>query len=164
MSARYSTWIRIGGRIERSDVDPLLKAITKAYVSLEWGEPPFKPTAADELLDARQQDGWLWLCDQEAKYGEFPELEETCRRLGLPYTRFAEGWCGCDPELLDWRPGMKEPLIRTGSNDDCEKTFVATDSVNEALTALEAGHVQQAVSMLRKLCPEVAELPPFEIV
>lgn len=164
MSARYSSWIRIGGRLPCSKVDPLLKTIAKAYVSLEWGDAPFKPKAAGELANARQQDGWLWLCDQEARYGEFPELEETCRRLGLPYTRFSEGWCSSDAELLDWRPGMKGPLIRTGSNDDCERTFVTTDSVNDVLAALEAGDVQQAINMLRKLCPEVPALPPFEIV
>lgn len=104
------------------------------------------------------------MCDQEAKYGEFPELEKACRRLGLAHTRFTEGWCGSDAELLDWRPGMAKPLIRTVSNDDCERTFVATDSVREALAALEAGHVRKATNLLRKLCPEVPTLPAFEIV
>ena len=163
MSARYATWIRIGGSIERSNVEPLLKAIPKAYVSLEWGDAPFAPGGADELLEARQS-GWLWLCDQEAKYGEFPELEETCRRLALPYTRFSEGWCGSDAERLDWRPGMDKPLVRTGSNDDCERTFVDADQVRKALAELEAGRVEQTIRMLRGLCPGVPDLPPFEII
>ena len=141
----------------------MLKAIAKAYVSLEWGDAPFTPANADELLEARQ-DGWLWLCDQEAKYGEFPELEETCRRLELPYTRFSEGWCGSDAELLDWRSGMEKPLIRTGSNDDCERTFVEASNVQKALVELEAGRVERATRILRELCPEVSELPPFKIV
>ena len=96
MSARYTTWIRIGGTLERSKVDPLLNAITKAYVSLEWGDAPFAPDSADELAKACEGP-WLWLCDQEAKYGEFPELEETCRHLGLPYTRFSEGCAALMP-------------------------------------------------------------------
>lgn len=163
MSARYSTWIRIGGRIKRPHLDAFLKAVTEAGVSLEWGDHPFEPTSADDLVDVLQ-GGRLWLCDVEARYGEFPELEETCRRLGLAYTRHTEGSCDCDAELLDWRPGMKKPLVRIGSNDDCEKTFVPTDSVKKVLTALEAGHVHPAISMLRKLCPEVPALPLFEIV
>ena len=116
MSDRYCAWIRIGGRIERPKLEPLLKAIGQSYVRLDWGEPPFEPRDADELLDARQ-DGWLRLCDEEARHGgEFPELEETCRKLGLAYRRYCEAWCGYDAEILDWRPGMEEPLIELLSN------------------------------------------------
>ncbi len=163
MSARYSTWIDIGGRLQSAETQQLLDAITQALVSFEWDEPPFKPTEPRELL-AVLREGTLWLCDSEAKHGEFPHLEGTCGCLGLAYTRYTEGWCNCDAELVDWRPGMDKPLSRTGSNNDCTQTFVLTDRVRDVVTTLEAGEIQKALGTLRELCPEVAVLPPFEIV
>lgn len=163
MSDRYCAWIRIGGQIERSKLEPLLAEIHSSGVSLDWGEPPFEPTSADALVDAKEDDT-LQLCDDQARYGEFPELEEVCRDLGLAYTRFCEGWCGCDAEIVDFRPGMKEPLIRTCSNEDSETVLVDGTLVKEALVALEAGRTEEAARRLRNLCPEIPDLPPFEII
>ena len=163
MSACYCTWIRIGGRLQHAHLDEFLKAVAAAGVGLEWGEPPFEPTSAGELIEVLQEDR-LWLCDVEARNGEFPELEKTCRRLRLAYTRHTEGSCDCDAELIDWRPGSKQPLVRIGSNVNTATTYVAADAVREALTALEAGQAPQAIEMLRMLCPDMPELPPFEIV
>ena len=93
MSERYCAWIRIGGRIERSKTEPLLAEVHSSSVSLDWGEPPFEPASAEDLLDAKKDDT-LQLCDDQARYGEFPELEEVCRDLELAHTRFCEAWCG----------------------------------------------------------------------
>ena len=163
MSERYCAWIRIGGRIERPKLESLLKAISQSYIRLDWGEPPFEPRDADELLDVRQ-DGRLRLCDEEARYGEFPQLEETCRKLGLGYRRYCEAWCGSDAGITDWRPGMKEPLVHTCSNDDSDIVLVDAATVKEALTTLEAGRIPEALSRLKSLCATVPDLPPFEIV
>ncbi len=163
MSARYTAWIRIGGTVERAKTESLLEAIRQAYVKVDWGEAPLEPTGPDDLLAVRS-DERLWLCDEEAKYGEFPKLEETCRNLGLAYQRFCEGWCGYDAEITDWRPGMDEPLIRTCSNEDSEIVLVDASTVVEALTAIEEGRCQEAIGRLRSLCPQVPDLPPFEIV
>jgi hypothetical protein len=59
---------------------------------------------------------------------------------------------------------MKKPLIRPGSNINSVDTYVSTDAVRKALTLLEAGHTTRALHTLRHLCPDVPELPPFEIV
>ena len=163
MSDRYCAWIRIGGQIERSKLEPLLAEVHSSSVSLDWGEPPFEPASADALGDAKKDDT-LQFCDDQARYGEFPELEEVCRELGLAYTRFCEGWCGYDAVLIDWRPGMEEPLVRTCSNEDSDLVLVDGATVKEALTALEAGRTEEAARRLRDLCPEVHDLPPFEIV
>lgn len=163
MSDRYCAWIRIGGRIERSKIEPLLGEVQSSGVSLVWGEPAFEPASADALVDATKDDT-LQLCDDQASYGEFPELEEVCRELGLAYTRFCEAWCGYDAEIVEWRPGMKEPLIRTCSNEDSDIVLVDATTVNEALTALEAGQIQEAIAKLRSLCPQIPDLPPFEVV
>ena len=163
MSERYCAWIRIGGRIERSKLEPLLAEVHSSSVSLDWGEPSFEPASADALVDAKKDDT-LQLCDDQARYGEFPELEEVCRELGLAYARFCEAWCGYDAQIVDWRLGMKEPLIRTCSNEDSDIVLVDGATVKEALAALEAGRTEEAARRLRDLCLEIPDLPPFEIV
>ena len=86
MSERYAASIKIGGEIRHSRLGKLLAAIRAASISQQWGEPPFEPKSAEDLATA-VRDGHLFLCDDQTRYGEFPELETACRELGLPYTR-----------------------------------------------------------------------------
>ena len=162
MSDRFSAYIMIGGRLPKRQVPDLLKAITNAGVSFEWGECILQPTTEAELLQA-QHKGKLFLCDTEARYGEFPELEQVCRTLGLAYTRYSEGKYEYDAILVDFRPGMKEPLFRRSSNSS-EAIYVPASEVKKALRHIEAGRVGKAKGLLRSLCPEVPKLPAFKIV
>ena len=59
---------------------------------------------------------------------------------------------------------MTEPLIRTCSNEGSDIVLVDGATVREALAAIEAGRSNDAIAKLRSLCPEVSDLPPFEIV
>ena len=163
MSSRFCASIRIGGQIKRSKVEPLLKAIREAAVSLEWGDAAFLPQSADELAEARGE-AWLQLYDEQANYGEFPELEAACRKLGLAYCRHSEASFDGDAELADWRPGMKKVLIRHGSNINSHDSYVPIEAVRKALGLLEAGQSDKALHALRQLCPDIPGLPPFEIV
>ena len=162
MSSRYAAWIRIGGTVERANAEPLLKAVREARAKRDWLAAPFEPSTVDELLEARE-DGWLCLRDEEARYGEFEDIERACRELGLCYCRHTEAWCGDDAVLLDWRPGMEEPLVRTGSNDNSGTVLVSEETVSEALAALEAGGASEAIRILKSLCQQVPDLPPFEV-
>ena len=163
MSSRFCASIRIGGQIKRSKVEPLLKVIRETAVSLEWGDASFLPTDANELIEGRK-DKHLWLCDEQANYGEFPELEATCRKLGLGYCRHSEASFDCDAELADWRPGMKKPLVRAGSNINSHDSYVPIEAVRKAVALIEAGDTTKALHALRQLCSDIPELPPFEIV
>jgi hypothetical protein len=163
MSARYSAWIRIGGSLRRSRAQKLIKAIRADYARLDWGEPPFEPTSADELLAARS-DEHLRLCDEEARYGEFHEIESACRALKLPYRRHTEAWCGEDAVLVDWHPGLTRALLRPASNEDGDAVLIPEAEVHKALVALNSGEVTIATALLRKLCPVVPEIPPFAVV
>jgi hypothetical protein len=162
MSERYAASIKIGGEIRRSRLPVLLEAIRTASVSHEWGDACFEPTSAEDLVSAIR-DGHLFLCDDQTRYGEFPELEAACRKLRLPYTRWSEGYCECNAEIVDWRRGMKKPLILTGSNSG-DATFVPTDEVRKALRQLESNHIGRARELLRRLCADVPVPPAFKIV
>ena len=162
MSERYAASIKSGGEIAHNNLATLLDAITKASICHEWGEPPFEPKSAQDLA-AAIRDGHLFLCDDQTRYGEFPELETACRELDLSYTRWCEGYCEYDAEVVDWRPGMNEPACRTGSNSG-DATFAPADEVRKALKHLESNHIRRARELLRKLCPDIPTLPPFTIV
>lgn len=104
----------------------------------------------------------LWLCDDEASWGEFPELKKTFRDLGLAYTRRSDGGAAYDAEVIEWRPGMRKPLVRIGINHN-HATFVRTSDVARALRHLEAGRVAQARALLGALCPRISPMPAFTI-
>lgn len=163
MSATYPTWIRIGGRIAHAYTLRLLQAIADAGVGIQPGELPFAPDHADELQTAMREDA-LWLCDSQSPQGKFPELERACRHLGLPYTRFTGAADGFDVELVDWRPEMKDPLVRVGRSADWDRILVDIAILRHALSLLYSGQVQQAILALGQACPSVTPLPPFEIV
>ncbi len=163
MGARYAAWIMIGGTVERAKAEPLLKAVREAWAKRDWDADPFQPSTIDELRDARE-DGRIWLCDGEAKYGEFEDIECACRELGLSFCRHTEPTCSDDAVLIDWRPSMEEPLVRTGSNDNSDTVLVPEEPVGKALAALEVGDAPEAIRILKDLCSQVPDLPPFEIV
>lgn len=163
MSERFSTWIEIGGRLKGCHVEPLLNAIREAGVRLDWGEPYFEPKDAAELLEGRR-DSLLHLCDEEARYGEFPELEKTCRRLRLSYRRHSEGTCGYDAGLTDWHPGMREPIYRRSSNEHTHEALLLASEVKPALEALLASKAKQAIETLQRIPPTIPALPLFEII
>jgi len=162
MSERFSTFIRIGGRLKRSRVEPLLKAIREAGVRSDWGDAWFEPKTAKELLEAVQEKH-LFLCDDEARYGEFPELEKLCRRLKLGYRRHCDGGGVYDSELVDWRPGMNEPVAQRASTEHEGEALLLASEVRTALQLLGANKVKPAIDKLKKLCVVVSDLPPFEI-
>ncbi len=163
MSERYCTFIEIGGRIHRSQLEPLLTAIREDGVRTDWGEPDFEPQAADELLEG-QKDGRLRLCDEEARYGEFPQVEQACRELGLAYCRHCEGTYGNDAWVAAWWPGLAEPVGHRSSNEHPGDIVIPASEVKEAITMLESGHIQPGIDLLKQACPDLPDLPPFEVV
>ena len=96
--------------------------------------------------------------------GRIPRAGGRLPQLGLAYTRHTEAALDCDAELLDWRPGMPEPVVRIGSNVNTGAVFVPAVSLHEVIGHLEAGRTKPALHRLRKLYPTVPDLPPFEII
>lgn len=162
MSERYAANIIIGGSLPKLRPPELLKAVQETAVSIEWSDAPLNPPSEQDLRSAID-GGQLWLCDDQTRNGEFPELETACRELSLSYTRQSEGYCGYDAEVAEWRPEMEEPLVRVGSNSG-DATFVPTEEVRKALTHLESNHIGRARELLRTLCPDIPDLPPFTIL
>ena len=162
MADRFCAQITIGGRLTRRRLPRFLKAIADSRGSLEWGDAPFQPASADELTAALSA-GRLVLCDDQARFGEFENLEAACRRLHLAYTRHSESRYEFEAELVDWRPGMREPIVRMCCSNS-QNVLVWADFVQEALDHLKARRYRKALTVLQWLLPTIPELPPLEIV
>lgn len=135
MSTTFSTWIRIGGQIDHKIIQSLLQAISAAGVHLQGCNEPFIPRRSDHLLTAICDDS-LWLYESQSSH-ELPYLEQVCRHLGLSYTRFSGAAEGFDVELVDWRPEMKNPLVRVGKSADWDRILVDVSIIRQStLSAL----------------------------
>jgi hypothetical protein len=126
-----------------------LKAVAESGGSLEWGDAAFEPADAEELTSALRA-GRLVLYDDQARLGEFEGLETTCRRLRLGYTRHSESKYEYGAELVDWRPGMREPIVRSCSNSP----HVWADFVQEALEQLKSWSQSQGLENPGVAVPE----------
>jgi len=163
MSDRTCASIEIGGRLPRSHTETLITAIKQAGVSLDWGDAHFEPHTVEQLTQSLKEDR-LWLCDDQANYGEFPALESTCRRLKLAYTRCSDGGVVYDAGRVDWRPGMTKPLARRCSTESNGCILVPQEAVEKALVALRNGDNAETRRRLETVCVTLPPLPPFEVV
>jgi hypothetical protein len=168
--------IWIGGPVPASLVPELCAAISEQSVALEWGEPIFEPGSGDDLMAVRRErDGTLllWLCDNEARWGEFDSLELFLREHNIPFTRKSDGGYEYDPEMIEFRPGREAEQVLT---DKWGELVVAVSLLNElkaGLDAIESAPTRtemieqiQAVRRLveKRLPPMLPPLETFEIV
>jgi len=168
MADRFPGHISIGGAVPRKLVRKLCKAIKDSGASLDYGEAPFEPETADALVEAAKTSGTLELCDDEARCGQFEELEAFLRKHGIGYDRHSDGKYEFNAERVMYRPGMKEPKVLPANNGD--DVLVRADDVLEIVKELEVinpvCHVQAmnelraAALKLRELCG--ADVPALE--
>ena len=122
MSEPLPACISIGGKLPLKLVTPLCAAINADRVSLEWGDAPFRPKTAEELLHAcheEHDDKFLWLCDDQANWGRMPNLEDfLVKKAKLPFDLRSDGNVGLDPDLVFYRPGQKPVRITTTAQGD----------------------------------------------
>ena len=107
MANRMAAQIWIGGTLSANQVEELCGAITTEGVLLEWGEGPFCPKTPRDLLQASIEHNHgraLRLCDDQASWGEFADLESFLQEHAIPYTRHGESGDGYNGEIVEYRP------------------------------------------------------------
>ena len=179
MSERIASEIWIGGKVSERLVPDLCKAIASQVVLLDWGDARFSPASAEDLIQACRDnsDGvrLLWLCADEARWGEFEELEGFLRKHEIPFTRKSTGRYEYNPERVEYRPGRAALCHETNSAG--EPVLVASELVPVAdllAAALELSEnhstvdswslVKTATRLLQEqLPPALPSLEPFEI-
>lgn len=111
--------ILIGGRIPANIVPELCQAIRQERLGLDYDRACFEPDSASDLVEACRADSHgalvLKLSDDQARWGEFEQLERFLQQNGIAYTRRSEGKYDCDPEQVEFRPRQSVVVIPTNS-------------------------------------------------
>jgi hypothetical protein len=178
MGERMAAQIWIGGRISENQANELRGAIDAEGVSLEWGDGQFCPRTPQDLLQARDEHDdsqVLRLCDDQASWGEFNDLESFLQEHAIPYTRQSEGGGGYNGEIVEYRPGSDPvciPIDATGSPTvDMDAMRRVAKAMDIAIRRLDAGEVCKAAlrlkrarqSLCKRLPPDSPPLPSLEI-
>ena len=169
--------ITIGGWISRALVPGLLQVLAKERASLDWGDRPFTPSTAEELLGERRIiDGELvlQLCDPEARDGRFDTLETYLRKRKIPFDRRTEAGFDAAATLTVFRPEDDLRTFRT-DGDTClvaaEPLWDLYDSLSQLRRQLRRGargnvrdHFESLLAAFQQAVPPRPEpLPALEI-
>lgn len=147
MSDRFWGKIKIGGDLKRVDLSKFCDALEVQG-------------ALDKLR--LLEDGNVVPEDDEATYGQFEDLEDTCRELGLPYCRCSDGKYGYTPEIVFWQPGMDcQCSVLT---DHAHNMQVSMADVRAIRDALVADDIPNAFYLADRAVVDVPELPPFVLL
>ena len=125
------------------------------------------------MREALDEDGHLFLVDDQARCGQFEELESFCVKHGIPFDRHSGARHEFDAANVKFRPGMKRPAEVSSNNDG--DALVCAESIRtiaKELTRLVTVKVTRekllaavkVIQHLNSLLPsEIEPLPPFEI-
>jgi hypothetical protein len=168
--------IWIGGKVTLSQAAELAKTIVREHVSLEWGEAPFQPQDATDLLDVRSElDGALvlHLCDDQACGGQLQSLEELLIAEKIPFRRISEGKYEYDPEYAEYRPDLEWPSVRSWIANHSGEPVVPVSCLRLVVDRIRKAVHQDKDRLARikgadfeltaLLPPETPPLPAFEV-
>jgi hypothetical protein len=82
--------ITIGGKIKRSDVEKLARAIEADNAGADWTDTLDAIEAANEIEDCAKARRHLSLCSTDHPWGRFANVEAACGELGLIYVAECE--------------------------------------------------------------------------
>ncbi len=179
MADTISAHICLGGRIPRALVPDLCQIIRNLGVGLDWDQGLFQPLAEADLQTACTESGTaipLRLCDHDASWGEFAELQEFLVKQQLPFDRYHDSKYEFSSELLCFRPDMGSFRFLTDADErivvPAEHLAPAVELLNRAQRHLHRGEVPVAQALVREcltilkeqLPASLPDVPPLEIV
>ena len=147
MSDRYHARLEIGGPIP-AHLFPELVTILQAGGHL-YG--------ADKITSFITPCGTLELEDDQAPYGQFPDLESWLQQHDIEFDRHSSGWFDTPPVSVHFRRGLglvDRPRDREGH------ALVRRDGVVEAMKA----HASQGDLRAALTCVVGPDIPPLQPV
>lgn len=177
MADRLAAEIFIGGPVPMRLVPQLCSLIAAEGVALDWGDAPFQPQTAKELVAARRRHQGtpvLALCDDQARSGCFENLEAFLASQAIPFDRFHEAKYEFDAEWVSYRPGGAPRVVITDADRHPIVRAKVVTQVERRITAivraLERSNTNRALGTARSLArflagalPPIIPLPEFTI-
>jgi hypothetical protein len=168
--------IRIGGDIPADLLEELFGELSSTGAKIGgYDGTDFNCQNADELRQALEENGHLFLADDQARFRMFEELEGFLCEHDIPFDRHSDARYEFDAENVRFRPGMERPLEvpSNGTGDDLMDVNKIRPVARELARLAEAklthdkllAAVQEASRKLNEaLPPEVEPLPPLQVV
>ncbi|MHA2279696.1 MAG: hypothetical protein ACXAC5_02215 [Promethearchaeota archaeon] len=103
--------------------------------------------------------------------GKFEDLEFWLQEAGIPYRRWTEAKFEYDAEEVIWLPEMSKSF-HCILDQECNEVVKATE-IREVMELLveyrteepvRTDYLEEAITKLRKLCPDIPQVPKFELV
>ena len=153
--------IRIGGRlILRQALDALLVALRDEGASTQWSGSRFAPSCWHELEAALADDGTLFLCNTETRWGEFETLEATCVDLRLVFVRKSEATRKLDSETAFSSGDGPVTRITTGAGD---QPIIKAETLRDLLVDADTDPETAILEIGALLSPSPPKVPPLEL-
>jgi len=105
MSDRYPAEIQIGGPIPRMILVELVKEIVATGASLD--DYSGRIVTQESVQETLQEGQIIKLCDDQACYGGFEELEDFLVRRGIHFNLHCDAFCEYDGENVYFRGGKR---------------------------------------------------------
>lgn len=171
MSESIPAQISIGGLIEHAAIPHLLVAISRDGAGPDWGAG-WEISDVEEFREYCQGLTTLDLYDEQANYGNLPNLVDCCLHYGIAYDIRHDAKYEYAASLYMFRPGMVRPAWFPTTADG--QRYIDRDDVVNALadyhTAMSQGVGTREslfavlLDRLTALCaPEIPPLEPLRL-
>lgn len=159
MSDRYPAEIHIGGAVPRTLLDELVRKVMETGVSLNGYDDGC--ATEDEIRAALREGKILDLCDCQARYGHFDELEEFLIQNGIHFNHHREACYEYDAENNYYRGGR----VLTMAANQCGGSLLHVADVLKILNDIKL-YDHAKVAELRRLAepPETSLLQPIRFI
>ena len=152
MADYMAAHIEIGGELARTKLKELVSLIHDLSAEDYWSSPPNQ----EYLQKCRDDKKPLVLYDDQARYGEFPELEEFSIANNLTFNRHSSPKYEYEGQIRLFSPNSGEQVI--GATDEGEpylKLSQLKDYQDEGLTLQ---------GVIEKVAEYNGNVPAFEII
>ena len=152
MADYMAAHIEIGGKLARTKLTELLSLIEELSAEDYSSSPPNQ----EYLQKCADENKPLALYDDQARYGEFPELEQFCIANNLIFKRHSSPKYEYEGQIRFYSPNSDEQVI--GATDDGEPYL----RLSELKDYQERGLPLQQV--IEKVAEYAGNVPAFELI
>lgn len=155
MADWFSCEVEIGGELTLKQIEKIAEICDQSGGGLDWDE---SAPEIDEIIEAIEEDGELYIRDGQARNGEMEELTTYLKAEKIPFIERQDGKHEYNAEL-NWFDGEKMHSFDSNQSGD---QLVQASSIKEALEMIDTGKAEEGIALLRTFVIE-PKLPPVSV-